>query len=106
MRVVVATQGQTIYDIAIQEYGCYEGVFQIMKDNEGFGLSTELVAGQSVNIQDTVPELTVDNQAIAQQFKVNNTRINSSYGYSATPVTPAPDGPYDPELYNPEFYET
>ena len=77
--ILTATYGQTLIDIAIQHYGCYEGLFEILKLNPHMGLSYEVAAGEEVLVHDEVPELTNNNVAIAAHFALNNVRVNSSY---------------------------
>lgn len=77
--IIKAHQGQTIYDLAATYYGCFEGVFLILEDNPTFGLDTELVTGQSINIRDEVPRLNDSNQNIAMAFKTQNFKVNSTY---------------------------
>ncbi|MBX7204140.1 MAG: hypothetical protein K1X81_01835 [Bacteroidia bacterium] len=81
MKQVTVTAGQTIYDITTRHYGCFEGIRLLMEDNPGFGLSTELVAGQVVNVRYPVPALTKTNQAVVRQFESKNISVNSTYKY-------------------------
>jgi hypothetical protein len=62
--------GQSLIDVALQEYGAYEGVFIILKDNPNLEntMGVNLVPGTSINIRQEVPELNVNNKSIAQQF--------------------------------------
>lgn len=47
---ITVQDGQSIYDIALQEYGSVEGVFHICEDNEGVNLEDELQTGQQLLI--------------------------------------------------------
>lgn len=76
MKIITATYGQTLMDIAVQEYGCYEGVTLLMQDND-LALTANLVAGQELLIRDAVPELTATNQAVAQYNRLNGISVNS-----------------------------
>lgn len=49
-KTVIVLNKQTIYDIAVQEYGSVEGVIQIIKDNAGVNLQTGLATGQILKI--------------------------------------------------------
>jgi hypothetical protein len=62
--------GQTLYDVAIQEYGHTDGVFLLLEDNEGVidDLSEIPPAGTKLLIRLQVPELSDDNRAIAAEF--------------------------------------
>ena len=79
MRSVSVFEGQTIYDIAIQEYGCFEAVFLLLEDNVGLTLDTELINKQQLNIRNEVPELTETNKQIVEIFKQKNIKPNSGY---------------------------
>jgi hypothetical protein len=50
VKVVTVLDRQTIWDIAIREYGSVEGVFTIMEDNEGIDLVAPLVVGSLLKI--------------------------------------------------------
>lgn len=78
MKSIKAAEGQTIYDIAIKEYGCFEGVFLVCEDN-GFTLTTELVPMQDILIREEVPEYTDSNTQIVDYFKANGLKPNSNY---------------------------
>lgn len=75
---VTATYGQTIYDIALRRYGCYEGVFVLMEDNS-INLNTQLVAGDVLLIRDQVPELSFNNRAIVDFYNTELVNPNSGY---------------------------
>jgi len=49
-KTITVLDGQTIWDIAIQHYGSIEGVFQIIKDNEGVDLKKGVNVGQLIKI--------------------------------------------------------
>jgi hypothetical protein len=87
VKKVKATYGQTIVDIAMQCYGCYEGVFEMIKLNTQMHLSYEVEAGEEVVVHDVVPLLTPNNQAVAEYYRTNNIRVNSSYVATITPPT-------------------
>lgn len=76
MNTITAEDGQTIYDIAIQEYGCYEGIVQLMKDNN-ISLVSNINAGNQFNIQDPVPVFNSTNVTIANFLKANKVKPNS-----------------------------
>jgi hypothetical protein len=60
MRKVKVYFGQTLEDISLREYGCIEGVVTLMADNN-LGPDSLLYSGQTLVIQDEVPELSDDN---------------------------------------------
>lgn len=69
--------GQTIIDVAIEYYGCYEGVFLILEDNPTLVLGDKLNASQKIVLRDAVPTLTDNNVTIAQYFATKNIKVNS-----------------------------
>lgn len=73
--IVTVEQGQVLEDIAIQEYGCLEGVWNIMEDN-GLNLDSQLYTGQPLIISETVPTLTNTNKEIAKQFSSKKLKPN------------------------------
>lgn len=66
-KTVIVLNKQTIYDIAVQEYGSVEGVIQIIKDNAGVNLQTGLATGQILKI--TAAPI---NKAVVNYFTNNN----------------------------------
>lgn len=79
MNSIKVFEGQTIYDIVIQEYGCFEAIFLLLEDNSSLNIDSELTAGQSLNIRSEVPEITADNINVIQYFKTKNIKPNSGY---------------------------
>jgi hypothetical protein len=75
---ITVQEGQTIYDIAIQEYGCAEAVSLLTADNN-IGLSTEFEGGEILSIRDAIPEINNNNIAIAKLFKTKGIKPNSGY---------------------------
>ncbi len=67
VKTVEVLHRQTISDIAIQEYGGVEGLLQLIKDNEGLTLTSNLTTGQLLKIT-AIPV----NKVIAAYFKDNN----------------------------------
>lgn len=59
--------GQTLCDIAIQEYGCIEGLLLLIEDNN-YGNIGIPVSGLKVDIRPVVPVLTDENVAIANEY--------------------------------------
>lgn len=64
-KIVVVQHGQSIWDIALQEYGSVEAVFKLQEENSEFipNLDVDLKAGQKLLI--TTP---VNNSAVANFF--------------------------------------
>ena len=44
---------QTIFDIAVQKYGNADDVFKIIALNENIGLEKQLIAGETINYEQT-----------------------------------------------------
>jgi hypothetical protein len=96
MKTIVITQGQTIYDIAIQEYGCYEGV-KLLCDDNGLGLVTELVAGDTLLIRNEVPAINDFNISASAYLKSSSMKPNSGYKSDVELF-------YSHGFYSPKFY--
>lgn len=109
MKTINVAEGQTLIDIAIQEYGCYEGLHQLMKDNnigpngliEDGEVYRLITAGDTLLVQDEVPELTDTNRTIAAYYKRNRIKVNTTY----TPGNEF-DWRYDFEQQRNSFYIT
>jgi hypothetical protein len=71
MKIVTIVQGQSIWDIAIQEYGSVTSVFDFIADN-GFadGLNTLLTPGQKVKIISAPSD-----KGVLQYFQTNKLRV-------------------------------
>jgi hypothetical protein len=54
MKTVIAQAGQTLFDIALQEMGSVEGVFDILDSNPFLRLDMAIPAGTKVLVPDTV----------------------------------------------------
>lgn len=99
--ILTVEGGQNIVDIALQKYGCYEGVFTLMVDN-GLSLTPTLTAGQQLQVRDEVPKITSNNKAIAAVFASNYTVVNT--GHKPVDSVEPEAGFFDNEFYNTEFY--
>lgn len=98
MKKIIVRYGQTIYDIAIQEYGCFEGAFVLCQDN-GISLSAELTAGQILLVNTTVADFNGNNKDVASFFGRFKIIVNSGY---QPPVVIVPF--YSGDFYS-DFYE-
>jgi phage tail protein X len=76
--------GQTLYDLAVQEYGHTDGLWLILEDNPGIAsdLSSVPAPGTVVNVRLEVPELSTNNRAIAAEFARRGQKVAS--GMEAT----------------------
>lgn len=77
MKQYVTQYGQSLIDIALQEYGHIDGVFQIIKDNPQYAITDVPKVGDVVLIQKTVPVLSLDNNKIAETIKSDNITMAS-----------------------------
>lgn len=101
---VTVHSGQTLVDIAIQEYGCFEGVFLLAEDN-AISPTKKMNAGDVLMVRDEVPALTDSNQAVARDNKANGIKVNSGFGIDEPAGEPPVESEfYDPEFYDPEYY--
>jgi hypothetical protein len=69
---MIVHYGQTLIDIAIQEYGSLAAVFQLAKDN-GLEVDADLVPGTVLMINDTP---TYSDPDLVNYFKRNGIKIN------------------------------
>jgi hypothetical protein len=72
VKKIVASEGQSLLDLAIQETGSLEGLFKI-SENNGLGVSQSLAAGQVV----IVPEAIIGSIDLVQYFSDRKVRINT-----------------------------
>jgi len=59
MKTVIVEDRQTIWDIAVQEYGGVDGVFQLIEDNPGLTIGSDLQGGQLLKIKSAPVNATV-----------------------------------------------
>ncbi len=79
---------QSVFDIAIQEYGSPEGIFLLMTDNAGMSLSSRLVSGQQLNI--VSPAV---NRQMKEYYTTNGLRpANEVPDYSKVDILGTSDG--------------
>lgn len=74
MHPIQVTDGQCLMDIAIQEYGSVEALFDLAKDN-GLEVDDDITAGQVLQIRDTLPD-TADPD-IVEYFTKMGFKVNS-----------------------------
>jgi len=74
MKQVIVQQGQTIVDIALQEYGSVEGLFAFLEANQNLDLDSQLEPGQKVLVR----EEDVVNSDIVNYYQRNNINVVSS----------------------------
>jgi hypothetical protein len=72
----VVTEGQNIYDLAVQCYGGLEGVFMLMEDNPDLlrGLNDSIPVGSQIKIDQ---EKAV-NKDVLKYFKKSGIRVNNT----------------------------
>lgn len=77
MKTILVREGQTLADIAIQEYGCIEGLMLLVDDNN-LSMDSDVYKDQPLEIRE-LPELTADNKKVVQNLielnKVPNSQI-------------------------------
>lgn len=79
MKEVILLTGQTVYDLAVQEYGHTDGVFLLLEDNpELIGEWGDVPqAGTKVLVRLEIPELSDDNKAIVAEFARKEQKVVS-----------------------------
>lgn len=77
---VITEEGQTIWAIALQEYGGLDGVYLLQADNPDIirDLNAALDAGTSLKIRTSITKNEVENYDIAQHFRENGVRVNNA----------------------------
>jgi hypothetical protein len=100
--IIIIEEGQTLIDLAIQEYGCIEGVAYLCEDNN-FSLDETLNPAQKVKIRDVIPNINGSNIEVLNIQKSKRTIINSGIVPVQT-VTPT-TGFFDDDFYDTEFYD-
>jgi hypothetical protein len=50
IKTIIVQAGQSLADIALQEYGTYEGVILVIQANPGLSVSDQLAGGQELNL--------------------------------------------------------
>ena len=69
---IIVDEGQTLLDVALQEYGdAAQGLFYLVADNLGLAISSDLSAGDVLNIR--VEALEVDSQLRSYLKQINFT---------------------------------
>lgn len=93
MGLVKLAYGQTLYDLAIQEYGHTDGIFLLLEDNPGVvnDFADVPLAGTPLLIRD-VPELSDNNRAIAAEFARQGKLVASGLVATVLPEMYVEDG--------------
>jgi hypothetical protein len=73
-KTIIAGDGQTLEDVALQHYGCYEGVFLLTEDN-GLGIDDLLAPGQELLIREPAPTLNDFNKLVIDAELVPNSDV-------------------------------
>lgn len=89
---IIVEKGQSLIDIAVQEYGSIYSVNQLLADNQ-LALNSTLSSGQKLKIRTTTK--LKDRSKVREQFKQLNTKINNHYGKFADQSLPV-----QPTQYN------
>lgn len=84
-KTIEVQEGQTLANIAVQEYGCVEGMMQLVQVNN-LSLNTALYRGMVLQVQATIPKITNDNREKARLFAAANLSFNSGIIETAPPV--------------------
>lgn len=68
-------QGQTIWDVAIQEYGDAMKAWIVLEDNSGVltDLNTDLLPSMKLNIR---TEIEVEDRELMKYFRTNKIHVN------------------------------
>lgn len=84
MKKIIVQYGQSLYDLALQYYGCASAVLLLIQDNAQFGFKiTDVpIPGTVLTIRKTVPRINATNERIAATYAANRTKVAS--GAAAT----------------------
>lgn len=77
MAKVKVKLGQTLYDLAIECYGCPEGVFYLCDDNQ-LPLDAELTEGQELVFGEAIPVINENNIRVKEQLNSKSIHPNSN----------------------------
>jgi hypothetical protein len=77
---ITVADGQTIWAIALQEYGGLDGVYLLQADNPDVirDLNEVLEAGAVLKIRAIITKTDVENLDIALHFRENGVRVNNA----------------------------
>lgn len=87
MATITVKEGQTLEDIALRYYGCFEGVIILMEDND-LALDSPLYVGRELQIRDEVPALTPTNKKVVEEFERKEFDPNSGVTNDDNPAFP------------------
>lgn len=74
---IIVTYGQNIWDIAMQEFGSADAVFDLLLDNNIDSLNYELEPGQTLRIdEDKIPLFA---PKVAEYYAQNGIKVNTGY---------------------------
>jgi hypothetical protein len=83
MATTQVSSGQCLIDVAIQEYGSIEALFDLAKDNN-LEVDDDLIPGQVLQIRDTLPD-TADPDLV-DYFARKSIRVNSGAVVAITEI--------------------
>ncbi len=89
MKTVTVLNNQSLWDIAIQEYGTVEAVFELAQAN-GLSVTDTLTAGQVLNVPEVDPALT--QPEIVDYYRRNGIRPATGETEVADTPVPVPTG--------------
>lgn len=71
MITIPVIEGQSLFDVALQEYGSIEHVFKIIKDNPGITINSNIGAGVTLKIDTSFVS---NEEAIKAVFQANKSK--------------------------------
>lgn len=80
---VTVADRQSLVDIAMQEYGCYEGIFVLLDDNIDRLKAIDEVPlpGMKLNVRSELPKLKPENRAIVAEYnRLLHTVVSNAVG--------------------------
>jgi len=70
MGSVIVIEQQSIFDIAIQQYGSVEGVVHLMNDNPNLTFNSNIIPGQNLILNDEAIDADIVNYFRQKQLKI------------------------------------
>jgi hypothetical protein len=78
LKAIIVRYGQSTSDIALENYGCFEGANQLMLDNPGILSADQILQpGTMLYVQNPVPVFTDSNTQIVQTLVNDGTLIST-----------------------------
>lgn len=96
---IITEKGQSIYDIAVQEYGTADAVFTVIQDNPTVNLTEEITEKTALKIRANESDCPIKNIRVMREFRTNKPIVNNGFHQCDDPNSvlgfPKPTNPAD-----------